>query len=172
MFFTQAIAAMVEMGVTPQEIAECLDPVNLELEGRFLQSLSKEAGERPGPYLPDSYLEAFCWEHGAPVPHAEDTSRLLFSDGWTFDALDPAGPAYPPPSDPMEVKRLRRLYYETRAAVVAREADYLRAMMLDPRAEAVPQVFAPYREQLKWCEEDLKRTTQALKEVEDGSLCQ
>ena len=168
MFFTQAIAAMVEMGSTPEEIAECLDPVNLELEGRFVRSLPKE--QQPGPHVAATYLEAFCETHGGPVPHVEDSSRLLFHDGWTFDALDPAGPAYPPPSDPSERRRLRTLYWETRQAVVAREADYLRGLLLDPRCEAVPGIFAPYRQQLTWCEQDMKRTTQALKELEDGRV--
>ena len=168
MFFTEAADAMREMGRSAGEIAEALDPVEIELDRQQLaMEVQQDQDEvTPMEWAPTSYLEAFALEHGAPLPHPEDSGRLLCADGWSFDAFNPNGPAYPPPGDPVEVKRLRVLYYQTRQTWVAKEVDFLRSMLLDPRHEACPSLFSPYRQQLAELEKDLGETAQALKELE------
>ena len=168
MFFTTAISMMQEAGCSPEEIQRATDPIQLELEGRWLRAQQDEEDEPERPCLPTNYLEAFMAEHDAGLPHPENPDRLLFGDAWTFAAHNPDGPAWPPPADPVEVRRLQVLYLQVRQLVVAREVDYLKGLLLDPRADAVPDLFRGYREQLVELEKDLKETAQALRELESA----
>lgn len=65
------------------------------------------------------YYEDFCEAHGKyPILH---NSRLLFPDGWTYSIDDYAGPEWPPPDNPVELARLRLIYYQRRLDIVQEE---------------------------------------------------
>lgn len=73
-----------------------------------------------------AYYDAFKAEHGDPVAHG---GRLLFADGWTYSATDPAGPEWPPPKDERELLALQLAYWETRRRLVVTERDHLRGIV-------------------------------------------
>lgn len=83
------------------------------------------------------YFEDFCAAHGRfPLFWS---GRLLFSDGWAYGATDHAGPEWPPPADPVERGRLRRLYWRLRRLAVARDLPAARL-----RVEQIEQLLATH----------------------------
>ncbi len=69
-----------------------------------------------------AYYKSFLQEHYDPV---EWRGRLLFADGWMYSAFDHAGPEYPPPEDPAELKGLQVAYWRLRREVVQAQAQAL-----------------------------------------------
>jgi len=70
--------------------------------------------------------------------------RFLFRDGWTY-GTNPKGPEWPPPEDPVELRRLQRDYWTIRLAElryeyadVADSLDSLRQMQ-DGRSATLMQ---------------------------------
>jgi len=108
---------------------------------------------------------AFRTKHGEPM-HVRSEGKLLFPDAWQYSATRPAGPSYPPPSGPVEVLRLKLLYWESRRNYVLREAAALRAVLCDPRVDESPEAFGGLRSRLKWLEAAAVECTTRLRELE------
>ena len=71
-----------------------------------------------------AYWESFQSAHGGnPIPWRK---RLLFADGWSYARKDHAGPEWPPPADPEELRQVQTFYWRARLAIVTRERDGLR----------------------------------------------
>lgn len=68
------------------------------------------------------YYLSFLQEHGDPVEHG---GRLLFEDGWTYSAFDPAGPEWPPPGNKTTLKGLQITYWRLRREAVSAECGML-----------------------------------------------
>lgn len=73
------------------------------------------------------YFRDFCAAHGGnPVAvGGKDSVILLFADGWTHSATDHAGPEWPPPDDPEQLRKLKLLYWQTRRQMVSSELTAL-----------------------------------------------
>ena len=107
---------------------------------------------------------AFSRSHGAhPV---EFEGKSLFEDGWGYSSTHPGGPAYPSPQAPGELLRLRLGYWETRRRQTVDLANRLRAVLADPRADLTPDVFAPVRDALKSCEDEIDLCNRTLEELD------
>lgn len=74
----------------------------------------------------DAYWADFKALHGDPV---QVGGRLVFADGWAYSSTDPAGPEWPPPSDPVELWRLQRAYWNERLRYVKLEREHLRGVV-------------------------------------------
>lgn len=65
-----------------------------------------------------AYYDRFDAAHGGyPVRFK---GKLLWADGWTY-AMDHAGPEWPPPGDPKELKEYQVAYWSKRRAVLFNE---------------------------------------------------
>jgi hypothetical protein len=70
-----------------------------------------------------SYYEQFKLKHGQPVLYLNDKSTfsnglLLFPDGWTYSTDGYAGPEYPPPENPEDLKRLQVAYWREKLGIL------------------------------------------------------
>lgn len=69
------------------------------------------------------YFQRFCEAHGRwPVQYM---GRLLFRDGWMYSSSDYKGPEWAPPEDPLNLLRLRHIYWTRRRSIVADEHERL-----------------------------------------------
>ena len=107
---------------------------------------------------------AFSKAHGGrPI---EFEGRSVFEDGWGYSSNHPGGPAYRPPQAPGELLRLRLGYWETRRRQTAELANRLRGVLADPRADLTPDLFAPVRDALKSCEDEIDLCNRTLEELD------
>ncbi len=73
-----------------------------------------------------AYFLGFCEAHGDPLPFE---GRLLFPDGWTYSDRRYEGPEWPPPEDPVELKRITLWYWKLRKMTVSGELAKVREMV-------------------------------------------
>jgi len=137
----------------------------------------------------DTYFKEFCNFHGDPIRHR---GRLLFPDGWTYSMTDKAGPEWPPPTDPEELRSLLYKYWLVRLRMVKEEYHWLHRMVYDleeaQRRHSLPlqQVLVSYNEEdglyhrsvkplelkdfqegrLEWLAQDVKDCEAKLRELE------
>lgn len=90
-----------------------------------------------------AYWRAFQDLHGGDPVRVG--GRLLFRDGWTYSAYDHAGPEWPPPREPGQLRALQKEYWSAhRWRVNAEREDLVRradALDGEARARSVGQLF-------------------------------
>jgi hypothetical protein len=69
----------------------------------------------------------FCQKHGNEPVFWQ--GRLLFEDGWTHSADSHRGPSWSPPTEPLELRRLKTEYWMERRRLVRAELDRLEEMV-------------------------------------------
>lgn len=87
-----------------------------------------------------AYYDRFDAHHGGyPVMYK---GKLLWADGWTYSSTDHAGPEWPPPQDPKELKIYQTTYWAKRRAVLFNEVrrfrDDIQNLKETQRAKSVP----------------------------------
>lgn len=90
----------------------------------------------------EAYFHQFCEAHGKyPVMY---NGALLFPDGYRYSSSDYQGPEFPPPSDPVEHKRLMIAYWLRRLSIVQAERKKMEHYLTDltnlQRGHSVPLV--------------------------------
>jgi hypothetical protein len=68
-----------------------------------------------------AYYLDFEHEHGGCPMQLEDERKLLFRDGWRYNAFNHAGPEYPPPEDKQKRLDLQELYWTLKKRIIDRE---------------------------------------------------
>jgi hypothetical protein len=92
-----------------------------------------------------AYWQRFKEVHGNdPVPFK---GRLLFPDGWTYSNSSHAGPEWPPPDDPEELRKLLLAYWLIRRKVCLNERDHL-FNLIQQLKESQRQRSAPLQQRL------------------------
>ena len=124
-----------------------------------LEDLSGESADDWRAYF------AFSKAHGGRPVECE--GRSIFEDGWGWSATRVSGPGYRPPQAPGEVLRLKLAYWEIRRRQTVDLANRLRAVLADPRADLTPELFAPVRDALKSCEDEIDLCSGKLAELEN-----
>ena len=94
---------------------------------RALRMLEEVFPEFKGPQVEldwTAYYNEFKQLHGKwPVKYK---GRVLFPDGWTYSASELAGPEWPPPTDPEELRKLQLAYWLIRRGMVRDEHHVLK----------------------------------------------
>lgn len=153
--------AMIAAGGKAEDVAAESDPVQMHLDGGEPACVGVGWGDFAG----DDYLQLVVADYGEGIPHPEIGGALLFGDGWALAMEGEARVAYTPSADPVEKKRVMILYLERRRAILMRECDYCRSILVDPRADALPTVCVPYRDALEDFERDVAECCRKLEEV-------
>lgn len=127
-----------------------------------------------------AYFAKFCDLHGgranSPVEH---NGKLLFMDGWTYSNIDHAGPEWPPPDDPTELRLLQIAYWQRRKVIVRslaqRTRETIEKFQQLTAGRSAPLAFEdrmPPEEKLtylkgrlKWLEDDFVLCSAQLKEL-------
>lgn len=108
-----------------------------------------------------AYYERFKEIHGDPVKWR---GRLLFRDGWTYSSTDYAGPEWPPPTDAIELMRMRRAYWVLRKRVILVELEQAKAMAEGLRLLQLAK-SAPLQQRIQTVDENGQAVTTSI-EVE------
>lgn len=134
-----------------------------------------------------AYFRQFSETHmGTPVIYH---GRQLFQDGWMYSASDYAGPEWPPPDDPMELKELIKAYWLIRVRKTRQvykslkeNLDNLQAMQRargvplqaivvytdsenKRKTDRVPVDYAMLRQELAFVAQELLDSTDKLREA-------
>ena len=74
----------------------------------------------------EGYFKKFIVEH-SPPEHVHYDDKLLFHDGWMYNALSKAGPEYPPPKDSKKLKGLLNIFWRARRKLVKEQINELQS---------------------------------------------
>jgi hypothetical protein len=108
------------------------------------------------------YFRDFCAQHGPEEP-VQQGRRLLFSDGWSFNAYSHRGPEWPPPSDPVKLRTIKITYWRARMQFVRKllafHAGRLRRL---EGLSAAKETAGETRERLAWLLGEMDRAEAEL----------